>query len=366
MAAVCRGEIPELPAEPEVRRSFVDAVRRHRVAPLAHVTVRATDPELADKLKIDRDTAMIRHLSAAVVLDSLNDVLDGIEWAVFKGPFLSEHAHPAPGLRSYNDVDLIVSPKRLREVSGRLLAAGWQVADYRDMLRNSHTPGEMHWISPNGVLVDLHWSMINMRKTRRRFAVDTEALLARRRSVQIGLSSTWTLDHADSLAHVCLHAALTGADRMLLILDIDQLSRHTEDWAEVASRVHEWRAAPPVALVLSRAQTLLKTPLPDDLNRQLRTTHGFRLVTGAADRIAPVPALRQDASVARLVSRAARPGAGRTLAVVGRNSFLGMRNRLTGSHHRSSDPATREPADADALETYLSAVEAEAAHETAQ
>ncbi len=358
---VCRGTTPSLPAAQPVRRDFADAARYHRVAPLAHVLLRDDDPDLAAVLKPDRDAAMIRHLTAGIVLDQLSATFGELPWATVKGPVLSEHAHPAPGLRSYTDVDILVSPGALREAAGRLLDADWQVVDFRDMLRNVNTPGEMHLVSPTGVLVDLHWSLINMSPTRRRFSVDTDQLLGRRRTVPVAGSDTWTLDAADSLVHVCLHAALTGAHKMLWLLDADQLARRIEGWDDVVARAKEWGAGPAVALVLSRARALLGTPLPDDLAERLGISHGFRLVTGTVDRLQPVPRLRQDASLPRLVARSVRPTGGRTLTAVGSRGLRGLTERvgLTGS--RSGPPAARQPADREALETYLRAVEAQAA-----
>lgn len=355
---VCRAGAPALPGDDAVRQSFVDAVRHHRVAPLAHVLLRPHDPDLAAALKTDRDTAMIRHLTASAVLDGLGTILDGLPWVTMKGPVLSEHAHPAPGLRSYNDVDVLVSPAALREVSARLLAAGWSVVDYRDMLCNVQTPGEMHWVSPAGVLVDLHWSLINMSRTRRRFSIVTDDLLSRRVSVPVGLSPTWTLDGADSLTHVCLHAALTGADKMLLLLDADQLARRVTDWDGVVARARDWGAAPAVGIVLARARALLDTPIPAGLDRDLGISAGFRLVTAAVDRLAPVPRLRREASLARLVARSARSSGGRTLTAIGRRSLRGLTERAHLTGRAPGTPAEREPADREALETYLRSVEA--------
>ena len=357
---VCRGVVPQVPTAPAQVTELVEALRHHRVAPLAHVLLRETEPDTAEGLKPDRDTAVGVHIRATIALEDLGRALGDIPWATFKGPVLSELAHPAPGLRTYNDIDVLVDGRTLREVTTRLLAAGWSVADYNDMLHNPRTPGEMHWVSPTGLLVDLHWSMINMAERRRRFTVASDELLARRVPVTLGLTQAYTLEHADALTHVCLHAALTGANRMLLLLDADQLARQAPDWLEVAARARAWRAEPYVAVVLRRAHTLLGTPLPEDLDRMLGTSAAFHLVTGAADRLAPVSSLRREASVARLVSRAARHGAGRTLAAVGHNSLLGVRNRLfhlggTGA------PPVRERADAEALEAYLCAVEAETA-----
>ena len=356
---VCIGRPPTL-VDGLARASFVPAVRHHRVAPLAHVLLRPHDQELAAELKTDRDSAMTRHLGTSVVLDSLHTILDGVAWAVVKGPVLSEHAHPAPGLRTYTDVDVLVAPSALREVTARFLDAGWSVIDYDDMLCNPGTPGEMHWVSPTGTLIDLHWSVINMASTRREFTVPTDELLARRVQLPVGLSSAWTLADADAVTHVGLHAALTGAHRMLLILDVDQLARRVTDWDELVARAVAWGAAPALGIVLARARALLHTPVPPGIDRALGMTPGLLAVTRVVDRLWPVPSLREDASPARLVARSARSSGSRTWAALGRRSLRGMADRLPGATASAAPPADRRPAGLDALETYLRRVEAQA------
>ncbi|TDE94066.1 hypothetical protein EXU48_11465 [Occultella glacieicola] len=339
----------------EARSDLVQAARYHRVAPLVHLALRDRSPEDAALLRVDRDHAMGIHIRATIMLEQFGAVLDDIPWVTFKGPFLSETAHPAQGLRTYHDIDTLVDPTDLREVAHRLLDAGWKIADFDDMLRNPQTPGEMHWVGPSGLLMDLHWSMINMAVRRARFAVPTPELLGRRTPVMLGLNRAWALSPADALVHVCLHAALTGANRLLLLVDADRLAAQIEDWDEVATRARAWRAEPHVALVLARAKRVLGTPLPQDLDHRLGLSAPFGVLTATVDRFAPVPRARQEPGLARLVARAAQPGAARTLVAAGRNAAVGVRERT-----RRTPPIARSArvkAGEDALNVYLDAVE---------
>src|SRR5699024_11250654 len=81
------------------------ALRYPRLAPLAHVLLRDTEPVLARRLKSDRDRAITVHLCATEMLRQFADLTADIPWVVFKGPVLSELAHPVPGLRDYQDLD---------------------------------------------------------------------------------------------------------------------------------------------------------------------------------------------------------------------------------------------------------------------
>lgn len=357
LVEVARGTTPTTREEPARAAELVTALRYHRIGPLGHVRLRDTHPGVSEHLRPDRDAAIAFHVRATIMLDALRGILDGIPWVTFKGPVLSETAHPVPGLRSYRDVDVLVDPSSLRDVTRRLQEAAWVVADYEDMLHNPQTPGEMHWVSPAGILVDLHWSMINMATRRRRFAVGSAALLERRIPVRLGLGEAWTLDPVDALVHVCLHAALTGANKVVYLLDADHLAGRTPDWDEVGQRARAWGAQTHVAVVLGRARAVLGTTLPTGLHRTLGVSTGLWTLSGTVDRLSPVPTLRREASAARLFARAVQPDVTHTLAAVARNVGLGVRHRLQPGQLVAP---VRERADADALQAYLAAVEAAA------
>ena len=351
---VCRqsGLVHRVAAGAEVE--LVQAARFHRVAPLVHVAHRDQEPHVAGLFSGDRLRAITVHLQACGALHHLGEVLADIDWVTFKGPVFSELAHPVPGLRTYNDVDVLVSPSSLRAVSGRLSAAGWRVADYRDMLRNRDVPGEMHWISPTGVLVDLHWSMINMASRRGLFAVPTTDLLQRRVQVALGPHAVWTLDPIDSLVYACLHAALSGANKLIYLVDIDRLSRTITDWDEVAVRARAWRAQAQVALVLGRAHRVMGTQVPTDLNSRLGVPRSVQALMVLTDRVAPVPHGRTSAGLSKFVARAVRPSGVATAAAAGRNAARWVRTRTAGAPAPANE---RLSADEASLEIYLGAVE---------
>ncbi|MDF1603441.1 nucleotidyltransferase family protein [Nocardioides sp. YIM 152315] len=363
---VCAGRPPRLPAGDEVAGEVFDeivrATRFHRIAPLTQVALREQYPEAAKRLRGHRDHAMLHHLRTMAALGGIAKALDGIPWLTFKGPVLSELAHPLPGLRSYADLDLLLAPEDLRAGCERLAEAGWTITGPEAALRFRPVNGEISLVGSDGTVLDLHWAMINPARRRSHFTVSTGSLLARRVPVTLGPTRAWTLDDADALVHVCMHAALAGANRLGHLLDADQLARQTEDWDAIARRAREWSATPQVALVLGRASRLLGTPVPDDLRRRLGLSSAFEALTATVDRHWPVHRLRHDASVPRLVARGARDGALRSLASIGRNGFLGIVDRvrpLTSAPPPvpPGAPPRRTPVDPHAVEDYLAAVE---------
>ncbi|WP_460691325.1 nucleotidyltransferase family protein [Nocardioides flavus (ex Wang et al. 2016)] len=336
---------------------LVDAARFHRIAPLVHVAYRDSAGALAEASRADRVRAITMHVSACDALGEVSTLLADLDWVTFKGPVYSERAHPVPGLRSYNDVDVLLDPFQLRDAAHMLLGAGWRVADYQDMLRNEAVPGEMHWVTPAGVLVDLHWSMVNMASRRRLFAIHTAELLQRRVRVELGSDVVWTLDPVDALVHACVHASLAGANRLIYLIDVERLSLDVVDWNEVVSRAVAWRAQSQVALVLGRSHRVLGAPVPRDLDHRLGLSRMLQSLMAVTDRVAPVETSRRNVGLNKFVARAVRPSGPATAATVALNASRLLRQVTAGG----SEPKTgRVRADRACLDAYLAAVESAA------
>lgn len=351
---ICRARTPSVPDAPGFADEFVRAARYHRIAPLAYTVLRPTHPVIAALVRRDRDAAFTHHLRVLAALGEIERVLGDLAWLAFKGPVLSELAHPQPGLRSYKDLDILVDPLDLCEVYSRLSEVGWNVVDSNEALARPELSGEIRIASSRRILVDLHWSMVVNRPGRERHPVPTPRLLKRRRRMVVGLAPMWILDPVDSMLHVCLHAAMSGATRLLHLLDADQLARQIHDWEPVVSRAGRWQSSAQTAAVLGRTRRLLETPLPGDLYSQLGVPPGVEAFLGAVDRIWPTQTLQQDESFLRLATRAVRQTTCGTALAVMRSGALGVVNRL----RPKPPPRARLPADPGMIARYLSAVEA--------
>lgn len=350
---VCRSGSAPRPLRAGAERELVAAARFHRVAPLVHVAHREVAPHVAELFVADRLRAITVHLRACAALQELGALLGDTPWATFKGPVLSEHAHPVPGIRTYNDVDVLVDPSSLRHVSRLLLDAGWRVADYRDMLRNPTVPGETNWQSPSGVFFDVHWSLLNSAARRQQHDVPSDEVLRRRVPVRLGPDRVWALDPVDALVHVCLHAALSGANKLVYLVDVDRLSRAGVEWHAVAARAREWRAEAQVDLVLGRARRVLGTPVPEDFGSRAGVPGSVRRMVAVTDRLAPVPRGRSNAGLGKMAARAVRPSGTATAG-----AFVASSTRFLAGKARRPDVATERPGPDDAsLEVYLRGVE---------
>lgn len=352
LLAVCRRDplgpwVADLDAD-----AVLPAVRYHRVAPLAHLALRDSRPDLAALLREDRDRALNHHLRVTMVLAGLGELLDDIPWLAFKGPFLSELAHPVPGLRSYGDVDVLVAASDLQRAYERVYEAGWRAVDTVYTLRHPVLPGEITIGNLLRVPVDLHWALVHSRPLRERFPLPVRDVLERRAPATIGSARGWVPDDADALVHVCLHAALAGATKLLHLLDADQLARRQQDWDAVAARARAWGAAATTAVVLDRAARLLGTPVPDGLGRELGLSRAFERALAAVDSRWPAVAVRGDFSMPRRVAMGVRPGLLWTVGSMARSAVTRVGQRL-----RPEPEPPIVPADAATVAQYFAAVQ---------
>ncbi|ACV80786.1 nucleotidyltransferase domain-containing protein [Nakamurella multipartita] len=355
LLSACRATWPPSGLSATEIDEFVDAARLHRIAPLAYVATRGLDDVVAGRVREDRDRALATTFKATLTLGSIRQALDGLPWLTFKGLVLSMNHHPVPGLRTFTDIDVLIHPRALRDACERLRAAGWRLLDYDDMLSRDRPPGEMHWLSPHGLQLDLHWSMINSAVRRDLFDIQTDGLLSRRVTATVGLTSVPTLNPEDTVVHTCLHAALDGSARLLQLVDTDSVARSVTNWETVIERAHQWRAQAQVWLVLHRAQANLGTPLPEGLSDSLGISAPLRGMFSAVDRVAPVAQVRHVHDLSRFGARAVRASFRATLSVAVQHAALGVADRV---RRDAQVDHGRVPASAATYDRFLRTVEA--------
>lgn len=276
-----------------VRRSspavVLEMARYHRVGGSAYQRLRSLPvPEsLAGGLREMYSEAVHRHLRTVWALSRLQPVLDASEvpWTVIKGPVLAELVYGDPGMRTYNDLDLLVEPRRFRDVVELLELTGAKLLDRNWKVIRREVFGELHLLLDAGVMLDLHWSLVTI--YRGRTAMSSTEVLARRQRVALAGVPAWSLEPVDQLLHLAVHAALSGADKLVWIKDIDlAVGRSGLNWDAVAERAERWRIGAPVGLMLSRVADTLGTPVPDGLPDRLLGRYYAGLVR-LVDRASP-------------------------------------------------------------------------------
>jgi hypothetical protein len=101
-----------------------------------------------------------------------------VPWLVLKGPVLSDRVHPGGALRSYRDLDVLVSGARFVEVVRALGRAGAEPSPEARAAAPGTTEGELSLRLPDGTVLDLHQHILTAH--RERFEVDVAGMLSRR------------------------------------------------------------------------------------------------------------------------------------------------------------------------------------------
>ena len=192
----------------------------------------------------------------------------GIEWVALKGSVLSA-MYRRPETRVFNDIDLLVNGADF----GRTLDALEHIGA-TDINRNwgnylQYGVAETPVWTP-GIGIDLHWHVVGLARDRDSLNLDIASMLARRRWIAIDGIQVPSLDPADLLLHVALHAARSGATRLVWLRDLDALVRtEPPDWDLFVARARASGVAATVGQVLDRARHQLGASIPTNLPSRL-------------------------------------------------------------------------------------------------
>jgi Uncharacterised nucleotidyltransferase len=266
----------------------------------------------------------------------------GTPWLTFKGPVLAEHVYRRADLRSYGDLDILVSPQQLQRAVAALEASGGQLLDRNWHLVLEHMRGQLHVLMPSGTTVDLHWNLLNDTQSRRTFPVDVDDLLARRRTVEIGGHAVPTLASEDTLVHLALHACTSGGNRLIACKDLEQVILGTPvNWDAVIERAHQWHAGQATAVMLIFASRALDFEVQSEMTRALSPGPIWRRLARLADRLAPVETWSGGDSLIRDLCRTTREDDRASTYALARRfaSFAKSRTRV-GPHKVDRDPTS--------------------------
>lgn len=273
----------------------------------------------------------------------------GVDYLVLKGPVLAELVYRRPDLRSYVDIDVLVDPVGFAAALAALEAAGCAVYERNWELARDRLLGELRLFTPAGAVLDLHWHVIADRATRAAFPVDLTGVRERARTVRLAGRDVRTLDPADTVVHLALHASLAGGHRLVWLKDLEQVLRAPDapQWTDLERRAAQWRAGPALALMLLRARRALGVPVPADLPARLVPDAGWRLACRLADLAAPPgrgPGSAQP-SIGRIVARAARADGPASRHELARRVAGWARTAVTGARHARDPEHLFDPTD---------------------
>ena len=231
-------------------------VLRRRTVP---VHVRAS-------LERDAAAAARRALVCVAALLRARGLLadDGIRALAFKGPAIAAQAYGDYALRLYDDVDLLVDPLDAARAVDLLIQNGYAAAlgtRGETLARMLENESACELGGPDGVLVDLHWGMMDPSFG---MALDFDGLLGRAALVDLAGHRVETLAPEDALLAACLHASKHLWQRLSWIADVAALLglRPALDWDRVWQSAASLGATRMVAVGTLLAEQLLGARVP--------------------------------------------------------------------------------------------------------
>lgn len=259
---------------------------------------------------IDRavHAALARHQRALGEVELAAGALKAasVPFLVVKGPALVATCYESADLRSYVDLDLLVRPSDVGAAAGALAAVGFALLDANWPLLTQAQVYELRFLGPSGGALDLHWALSD--SLRGCPSPPVEALFARSEVVALGTTCVRTLDPADTVVHLAVHAVGSGGHRLIWLADLRAALARAGRLAApgaLLGAVDEWRARPAVALMLRRTHRTLGVDGPPELRRLLRPGAWLAL-TALADQVSPPQLAAASGSFSRLVARSCR------------------------------------------------------------
>jgi Uncharacterised nucleotidyltransferase len=254
--------------------------KRHQVISLIHEGLTQSQPdvppEIADEIGTQAAALVGENLAMARESMRLQRLFDEADLPVLfvKGPALAVLAFGNLGLRSGQDIDILVPYEALPAATAVISRAGYRRFDpppnigdaqLRLVMLLRKDLGFVH--QSTGLRIELHWRLfLNPH------AMAERSFTAASRVVPLsGAAGVRTLGEDDLFAYLCMHGALHWWNRLKWLADVNALLASTpqngvERFVRAAETRGVGRAA---ALALLLCRKLFQTPLPASLTATL-------------------------------------------------------------------------------------------------
>jgi hypothetical protein len=252
----------------------------HGILPLAARNLielgRGLPPEVERSLRSAYETNLRRSLWFAAELTRIMQHFERrqVRAVPYKGPVLAQSLYRDLGLRSFSDLDFLISPADFERAKQTLAEIGYRPSGEHNPALESPAV-ERFWLrtgyerSFDGAagknLVELQWALLP-----HFYAVDlrVEDLLARAGTAVVGEREVLCLSPEDSLLALCLHAAKHLWTRLIWLADIAETLRsysgtQTIDYARVFSRARSLGIARILGISLWLVENILRGEIPE-------------------------------------------------------------------------------------------------------
>ncbi len=140
---------------------------------------------------------------------------------VLRGPEFADRVYPAPGLRSFTDLDILVPRSSVSAAGEALAGLGYHRHDPKG-LKHEEVYGEELWIHPDHrtLQVEIHWNLVNSPALQAGVSVELEDL-----QFEASPSGGQRLTAASLLLIAAVHGATSHSfDRLQILCDVRQIA----------------------------------------------------------------------------------------------------------------------------------------------
>ena len=260
--------------------------QHHRLLPRVYEQLsrlEAVPPEFLESLRAGYQTHARQTLwLTGELIRIMNDFASrGIPVLPYKGPVLAEILYGDVTMRQFGDLDLLVHAADVAGAKAALAELGYRSnADFTGREQRAHLASgyEYTFDAAHGRnLVELKWQILP-RFYSVKFAVD--AMFSGAATVSVGGHRLQTLSAEDHLLVLCVHAAKHAWSQLALLSDLVQLAKQPLDWSVIEKKSSELGIRRMVAVNFLLAHRLLAAPLPEMVERSLRTDPAVAVLAG--------------------------------------------------------------------------------------
>jgi hypothetical protein len=209
----------------------------------------------------------------------------GIAALPFKGPVLATSIYGNLALRTFEDLDILVSERQIAEAELLLRAEGYLAAQEVPQSR-MQSFRQLQYEAPfrhegKSIWIELHWKITPAFFP---FAIDMENVWRHAEWISLAGSRVRTLSAEDALLILCAHAGKHFWDKLEWVCGIAELLRIKPDmnWEWVLTQAHHWRSERVLLLGLLLTKDLADAPLPEVVLPRIRRDAALRRLAGEA------------------------------------------------------------------------------------
>jgi hypothetical protein len=204
----------------------------------------------------------------------------GIAILPYKGPTLAETLYAGVTMRQFGDLDLLVHAADVPKAKAALEDLGYKSNLHftdREELAYRASGYEYTFNSTHGRnLVEVKWQILP-----RFYSInfDVDAMFRRPANLVVGSHSLRTLCAEDLLLVLCVHAAKHAWVQLSWLYEITQLVKHSLNWVAIEEQSEKLGIERIVAVNFLLAHRLLGAPLPEMVEKSVRSDRAIGNLT---------------------------------------------------------------------------------------